>query len=1165
MNSYNQDPGFLSPTNLALDQSIINLRGKFAGWYYDIDGNERCEFAPSLGADESYFATPSPDAILVQEDSIFVSSPAKFYSAFTPIANVLLDYTWYVDNAVVSKERNYRHVFGATGNYEVKLRVRSCTGVDRDSVMVNVINPSGIPNTDFTASKLVVDVLEPSQLSDLSDHGATQWEWTAEPSYDAIFSDAFISDPQVMFLSPGEYKICLTTWNNLGQGNMLCKTAYIKVNDDASLCSATESTLPAGRLTDEGGANGNYTANSNCSFLIHPCAGEVTLRFTQWLLSDADDKLSVYDGTDNSGTLIGTFNGNSNLPGGTNGLVASSGKMFIEWSTSPAGQTAGFVAYWTSTPDPNTPKPVANFVTQDSVFIGQVASFVSTSAGDGLSYQWDFDVPFLQAGIDGGKKESDRYQWNTPGTYPVALMVYNCGGGDTLQKQITVYAPVSVPVVGFTASRTKVPVLSTITLFDSSLQGGTSWGWKITPEVTVNMIGLPTDKDLKVSFLKSGQYTIQLKVTNSVGSDSLVKTAYIDVFDYCSPVVGSASSDVAISRVKFGTIDNASGSGAETYTSYVDLLPAVDLALRDSFDIRIERQSTVDPMSRKVWVDWNNDGDFNDAGEEVAFEASAKSMNYTARIGVPSTANLGFTTLRVGVSYGQDANKPCGINPTGEFEDYPVRILVDKQAPVITLMGMDTVWVEQGYSYTDAGAVAMDNVDGNLTPVMTTLNPVDTAMAGVYTVRYNVMDNDGNQATERVRVVVVTPDVTKPVITLTGPASVAVTAMTNYTDSGATASDYYLKDLTPQLQFGDNVDLNNLGTYYYWYTVADAAGNKDSVAREVVVVDDVAPVLQLAGANPLVMEVHTAINEPGYTVGDNYYSTVLVEIDSSMVNKHIIGVYPMTYTVTDGSGNVTMVTRMVSVEDHTLPLLILTGADTVVVDVFNTYIEQGVQVTDNYCSALTWSVNQKPNTSVLGEYTLVYTSVDCNGNAAVPVTRIVRVVDRQAPVLTLNGTAAVSMMRWESFTDPGVTIRDNYYDESTLQTVLQTSGNFDPNWVGYYSICYQVTDPSGNVSAQVCRTIEVLENTTGVQDVNGSAIVLYPNPAPGLVTVDFGSVLTESATVQVYDMTGKRVHSQQASSGSTFMKLNLDLASGTYQVHLVSGKLSKVLSLQITR
>uniref|UniRef100_UPI0025CC9ACC T9SS type B sorting domain-containing protein n=1 Tax=Polaribacter sp. TaxID=1920175 RepID=UPI0025CC9ACC len=91
----------------------------------------------------------------------------------------------------------------------------------------------------------------------------------------------------------------------------------------------------------------------------------------------------------------------------------------------------------------------------------------------------------------------------------------------------------------------------------------------------------------------------------------------------------------------------------------------------------------------------------------------------------------------------------------GNAADEVVRTVnvVDTTIPVITLTGDATVIVEVGDTYTDAGATATDNYDGDLTASIITVNPVDTDTVGTYTVTYNVSDANGNAADEVVRTV----------------------------------------------------------------------------------------------------------------------------------------------------------------------------------------------------------------------------------------------------------------------------------------------------------------------------------------------------------------------------------------------------------------------------
>lgn len=77
----------------------------------------------------------------------------------------------------------------------------------------------------------------------------------------------------------------------------------------------------------------------------------------------------------------------------------------------------------------------------------------------------------------------------------------------------------------------------------------------------------------------------------------------------------------------------------------------------------------------------------------------------------------------------------------------------DTTAPVITITGDNPKTILLGSAYTDAGATASDNVDGNITANIITVNNVNPATVGTYTVTYNVSDAAHNAATEVIRTV----------------------------------------------------------------------------------------------------------------------------------------------------------------------------------------------------------------------------------------------------------------------------------------------------------------------------------------------------------------------------------------------------------------------------
>ena len=82
-------------------------------------------------------------------------------------------------------------------------------------------------------------------------------------------------------------------------------------------------------------------------------------------------------------------------------------------------------------------------------------------------------------------------------------------------------------------------------------------------------------------------------------------------------------------------------------------------------------------------------------------------------------------------------------------------IPTDTDSPLLTLLGDVNVTIEHGSNYSDIGASATDNVDGDLTEKIEVSGEVDTSSAGTYTLKYDVSDAAGNAAESVSRTVVV--------------------------------------------------------------------------------------------------------------------------------------------------------------------------------------------------------------------------------------------------------------------------------------------------------------------------------------------------------------------------------------------------------------------------
>ena len=243
---------------------------------------------------------------------------------------------------------------------------------------------------------------------------------------------------------------------------------------------------------------------------------------------------------------------------------------------------------------------------------------------------------------------------------------------------------------------------------------------------------------------------------------------------------------------------------------------------------------------------------------------------------------------------------------------------VDTTAPTITLLGISPMNLSVGDTYTDPGATASDNVDGDITGnIVVAGDTVNTAAVGTYVVTYTVSDAAGNPATQVTRTVNVVDNIA-PVITLLGVSPLNLSVGDIYTDPGATASDNIDGDITGNIVVaGDTVNTATVGTYVVTYNVSDAAGNPAAqLTRTVNVGDDTSPVITLLGANPLSLSVGDTYIDPGATASDNVdgdiTSNIIVAGDT--VNTAVEGAYVVTYDVSDSAGNpATQVTRTVNV------------------------------------------------------------------------------------------------------------------------------------------------------------------------------------------------------------------------------------------------------------
>ncbi|MBU2554251.1 MAG: PKD domain-containing protein [Bacteroidetes bacterium] len=238
------------------------------------------------------------------------------------------------------------------------------------------------------------------------------------------------------------------------------------------------------------------------------------------------------------------------------------------------------------------------------------------------------------------------------------------------------YSPAATPpVADYSADILYPGTGQTVTFTDLSTNSPASWAWDFTPS-TITYVGgtSATSQNPQVQFTATGNYTVQLTATNAYGSDVESKNNYITVGALQTYCAASASGeDEYISGVQIGTINNQ-GTAWSGYANYTNLSTYV--TINESYNIVVTFGMAYNVDDIGIWIDWNQDGDFDDAGENVVCNVGLSVNPSTFSILVPTDASLGATTMRIRMKYfNDDCGLPCGTTDWGEVEDYKIVVL----------------------------------------------------------------------------------------------------------------------------------------------------------------------------------------------------------------------------------------------------------------------------------------------------------------------------------------------------------------------------------------------------------------------------------------------------------------------------------------------------------
>ena len=350
---------------------------------------------------------------------------------------------------------------------------------------------------------------------------------------------------------------------------------------------------------------------------------------------------------------------------------------------------------------------------------------------------------------------------STIGTYTITYQVGTCG----------YYTNSQIIQIIDNIPDTEAPIAPTNLIASNTTQTTTSLSWTAASDnVGVsgydiyqdsNNIASTTNSNFNVTGLVANtDYSFYIIAKDSAGNVSdastvLTITTNATVLNYCSSASTNVN-DEFISSVQLNTIDN--NSGAQFYSDFTNL--STILTKNSQYTVTITPTWTSQTYNEaySVWIDYNRDGDFEDVGEQVFTQGNTQATSVSGSFTIPSTALENTTRMRVSMKYNAIPTS-CETFQYGEVEDYEVNIQglgPDITAPIMTLVGASSINLNIGDIYSEQGATASDDLDGDITAnIIVGGDTVNTTAAGTYLVTYNVNDAAGNSATPLTRTIII--------------------------------------------------------------------------------------------------------------------------------------------------------------------------------------------------------------------------------------------------------------------------------------------------------------------------------------------------------------------------------------------------------------------------
>lgn len=282
----------------------------------------------------------------------------------------------------------------------------------------------------------------------------------------------------------------------------------------------------------------------------------------------------------------------------------------------------------------------------------------------------------IQSAIDLYGAGSPEVIATTNAWYAVGVGAAYAGSTDTTAPS----TPASLAASGTTASSTNLT-------WTASTDNVSVTGYNVYRGTTL-LATVTTTNYVASGLTASTAYTFSVKAkdaaNNLSASSNVVNVTTLagsTTITYCAST-SSSTADEKIGRVQLGTINNPS-TGTAGYENFTALSTNLTRGTANTITITPSWTSTVYSEGYAVWIDYNKNGLFTDAGELVYSKATSTATTASGSFTVPTTATVGTTRMRVSMKY-NGIPTSCETLSYGQVEDYSVNIVAAAAISTLT-------------------------------------------------------------------------------------------------------------------------------------------------------------------------------------------------------------------------------------------------------------------------------------------------------------------------------------------------------------------------------------------------------------------------------------------------------------------------------------------------